>query len=370
MTRRTRALNGEQERCRRFLIERSCALLSIGRCSLKHVTFLSLLMTLLAAMSAPETVTAKEANSCGGKDLLAELHDSDPEAAQRVLAEASKVANDGAVLWRISREGLTDSFLFGTVHMTDERVTNLPERVRNAIEGARVVALEVADVAPTALATAISKTPTLMMFEDGRRLDLLISPEAFIKVKAQLKAARLPSAFAEHFKPWVISMVMAVTDCERERLTGGKPVVDMRIADIARAKDIPVVGLETVEAQLAAAASVPMEEQVAILRSSLKLADRAEDLRETILQLYLSRKIGAALPLQKLLAERSGIEGVTFEGFKSLMVDGRNRAMRTRALPLIAEGNVFIAVGALHLIGENGLVALLRNAGYRVDPVE
>jgi len=325
---------------------------------------------LLATLSTSATAAPKENNACGGKDLLAELQDNDPAVASGVLAAASQVANGGAVLWRVAREGIADSYLFGTVHMTDERVTDFPENVRSAIEGARVVALEVVDVGPAALATAIQQSPTLLMFEDGRRLDLLISPEAFKTVKKQLEAARLPSAFAEHFKPWVISMVMAVTDCERERISNGKPVVDMKIADIARSKDIPVVGLETVEAQLAAAASVPMEEQVAMLRSSLKFADRAEDLRETILQLYLSRKIGAALPLQKLLARRSGIEGVTFEGFKSLMVDGRNRTMRTRALPLLAEGNVFIAVGALHLVGENGLVALLRNAGYEVDPIE
>jgi len=344
---------------------------SLSGCSgLAGLAFLPVLLMLVAAVSTSATAAAKKSNACGGKDLLAELHENDPGAVADVLAAASQVANEGAILWRVSRGGIADSYLFGTVHMTDERVTDLSKRVRTAIEGARVVALEVADVGPSALATAIQQSPTLLMFEDGRRLDLLISPEAFKTVKKQLEAARLPSAFAEHFKPWVISMVMAVTDCERQRISNGKPVVDMKIAEIARSKNIPVVGLETVEAQLAAAASVPMEEQVAMLRSSLTLAERAEDLRETILQLYLSRKIGAALPLQKLLAQRSGMDGVTFKGFKSLMVDGRNRTMRTRALPLIAEGNVFIAVGALHLVGEKGLVALLRNAGYQVDPIE
>jgi uncharacterized protein YbaP (TraB family) len=52
------------------------------------------------------------------------------------------------------------------------------------------------------------------------------------------------------------------------------------------------------------------------------------------------------------------------------MVDRRNRKMRTRALPLLSKGKIFIAVGALHLIGEDGLVALLQNAGYTLEPVE
>jgi len=327
-------------------------------------------LALLAAATVSLAADAKNKKSCGGKDLLAELHESDPRRAAALSATTSQTANDGVVLWRVSREGIADSYLFGTVHMTDERVTNLPKKARTAIQNASVVALEVADVAPTALATAIAKSPTLMMFEDDRRLDLLISPESFEIVKRQLEAARLPSAFAGRFKPWVVSMLMAVTDCERKRLTNGKPVVDMKIADIARKKKIPVVGLETVEAQLEAAASVPMEEQVALLRSSLKLVDRADDLRETILKIYLSRRIGAVLPLQKILAERNGIENISFKGFQEVMVDKRNRNMRTRSLPLLAKGNAFIAVGALHLIGENGLVALFRNAGYHVHPVD
>lgn len=326
------------------------------------------MLLLLLPLHASTAAGSKQ--SCRGNDIIAELRQSDPDAVAEVFAEAAGVANDGALLWRISRDGVPDSYLFGTVHMTDERVTNLPKTVRSAIESARVAALEVADVAPAALATAIARSPSMMMFDDGRRLDLLISPEAFKLVKRHLETARLPSAFAGRFKPWVVSMLMALTECERERLRNGEMVLDMRIAEIARAKDIPVVSLETVEGQLEAAASVPMDEQVAMLRSSLKLADRAEDLRETLLNLYLNRKIGAVLPLQKFLAERTGIENATFSGFKSNMVDDRNRRMRTKVLPLLAEGGVFIAVGALHLVGEDGLVALFRNVGYQVEPVE
>lgn len=343
--------------------------------SIRHVCFnpvrtVSVLIAMLATFVAAPAPAAADKKSCGGIDMLEELREVDPGGVAAVMEEALKVANDGAIFWRISRDGIADSYLFGTIHLTDDRVTNLPAKVHQAIEAARVVALEVADVAPAALATAISQSPDLMMFQNGQRLDLLISPEAFEKVKAQLEAARLPITLAQQFKPWVISMLMAVTDCERNRLTSGKPVLDMKISEIARKKGVPVVGLETVKDQLAASASIPMEEQVAALRSSLKLADRAEDLRETILKLYLNRRIGAALPLQMLLARRNSIENATFSGFQSQMIDNRNRDMRTRLLPLLAEGNVFAAVGALHLVGESGLVALLRNAGYHVDPIE
>lgn len=314
-------------------------------------------------------IAAKKA-TCSGSSLIEEIQAGDPDAFAAIMAESQKTENGDALLWRISKAGIPDSYLFGTVHMTDDRVTKLSKQVKEAISDAKVVALEVADTSPTAVSSALANAPSLMMFDDGRRLDLLVSPEHFSKVKDQLEAARLPSKFAQLFKPWVVSMVMAVSECERKRMEGGKPVLDMRLANLASAKSIPVVGLETVQSQLEAAASVPMEEQVAMLGLSLQFADRAEDLRETILQLYLARQLGALLPLQKALAKRYGIKDTEFAGFRSRMVDQRNRKMRTHALPLLAKGNVFIGVGALHLIGEDGLVALLRNAGYTLEPVE
>lgn len=323
----------------------------------------------LVLLSSIGPVTAAAKTSCGGSSLIQEIQAGNPDAFAKVMAEAKGTENGGALLWRISKDGIADSYLFGTVHMTDARVTKLSKQVQNAIEGSKVVVLEVADTSPTAVASALANAPSLMMFNDGRRLDHLVSPELFSKVKVQLEAARLPSGFARMFKPWVVSMVMAVSECERKRIEGGEPVLDMRIAEIAQAKSIPVVGLETVQSQLEAAASVPMEEQVAMLRLSLRFTDRADDLRETILQLYLGRQLGALLPLQKILAKRYGIKDTEFAGFKKQMVDQRNRKMRTHALPLLAKGNVFIGVGALHLIGEDGLVALLRNAGYILEPV-
>lgn len=333
--------------------------------------FLRLTVATAAVAVLPTYASAEAAKPvCQGQNILAELAASEPEAHAAILAQAELAKNAKAMLWRVSRAGIPDSYLLGTAHMTDPRVNLLSPTVKEAVAKARVVALEIADISPMAMAEAIAKSPQLMLFEDDRRLDLLISPEAFAAVKVQLEAARLPSAFASRFKPWVVSMVMAISECERKRMADGHLVLDMVVAKEASDNGVPVVGLETIEGQLSAAAAVPMEEQVALLRASLSMADRTDDLRETVLQLYVDRKLGAALPLQQLIAERSGSRGLDFRGFKSKLVDRRNRLMRTHALPLLSEGNVFIAVGGLHLIGEEGLVELLRNAGYELTPIE
>lgn len=337
--------------------------------SIRLAAFVAITATAVAALLAdPSHAAAKK--SCGGESILTELKQTNPDAYAAIIAEADGAKNGEALLWRISREGIPPSYLFATIHMTDERVTELSDEVRAAITGSNVVALEIADIAQSAMVAVLGKSPALMMFSGDQRLDNLISPEAFKAVEKQLEAARLPAAFANRFKPWVVSMVLAVSNCERKRMEAGNKVLDMRIAELALTKNIPVVGLETIEEQLQASASVPMPEQVAMLRSSLKFADRIDDMRETLLELYLSRRLSAAMPLQKYLARSTGSRDMEFDGFQSKMIDNRNRKMRTHLLPLLADGGVFVAVGGLHLPGENGLVTLLRNAGYTVEPVQ
>ncbi|MCK9912206.1 TraB/GumN family protein, partial [Microbacteriaceae bacterium K1510] len=124
-----------------------------------------------------------------------------------------------------------------------------------------------------------------------------------------------------------------------------------------------VIGLETISAQLEALAAVPEQQQLDMLRSSLRFADRTNDMMETLVQLYLKRKISAALPFQIALAKEAGIGDEAFAGFQQKLLFERNDKMRAVAEPLLDQGGVFIAVGALHLPGDRGLVEQFRHAG-------
>jgi hypothetical protein len=115
---------------------------------------------------------------------------------------------------------------------------------------------------------------------------------------------------------------------------------------------------------------VPEADQVELLKAAISGYDRIDDLLETTVQLYLARRIGAIWPLQLALAERAGVGPEAFVSLEQNLLGNRNLGMRERAQPHLAEGGAFIAVGALHLPGPQGLVALLREAGYIVTPVE
>jgi len=321
------------------------------------------------AMPMP-VVAAPSAERCRGVDMLQEMEKASPETYRSIRDAARQTPNDGAVLWRLERAGIEPSYLLGTIHMTDDRVTALSPTVTSAISSARVVALEVADVSPEAANAAMLRASRLVMFTDGRRLDGILSEREVEKVKTMLTAAGMPAEVSTMFKPWVVNMFLSVSACERRNVKLGMPVLDMKIADMARRLGKPVKGLETIEAQLGAMAAIPDDQQVGMLRASLQYADRADDSMETLLQLYLRREMGVAWPFQLALAEKAGVGAQSFSAFRQRILVDRNKRMHAAALPLLDQGGVLMAVGALHLVGEDGLVSLLKRSGYALTPVE
>ena len=128
-------------------------------------------------------------------------------------------------------------------------------------------------------------------------------------------------------------------------------------------------GLETVSEQLSAMASLPMAVQVDSLVSALKFRDTMPDVMETMLDLYRQGKIGMIVPVIEAAVPDAGIlvgEGEGYAQFEKRILTDRNARMIDRLRPILNEGGAFVAVGALHLPGEQGLVAALRQNGWTV----
>jgi len=307
---------------------------------------------------------------CQGTDMLAELQAKKPDVYEKVMAESRTLANTEAMLWKVEKLGAGTSYLFGTMHLSDPRIAELPPAAIDAIAHSKSVALEVADLSPEAVAAAMANAAKLIVYTDGQSLKSMLSDDDYKKVVQIVVKSGMPGDFAALMKPWLVSMLLATSDCERKQVASGKAVLDLRVAAEAQKHGITVTGLETIEGQLGALASIPDDQQLAILKVELDYIDRADDMMETMVQMYAKRQIGAAMPFQLVLAAESGAPPSTFDGFKKALLIDRNGKMRDAALPLFQKGNAFVAIGALHLPGPGGLVALLRESGYTVTPVE
>ena len=331
---------------------------------------LFLLMALLAGLLSIAPAAAGNAGAivCKGESLLAELAAENPALLQEVRREAAETPNGSGLLWRVEKDGVPSSYLFGTMHMSDPRVATLPSAAQAAFDESDRIVIETTDILDQrAMAAAMFKQPELTMFTGNQTLGDYLSSDDRKLVESTLSARGVPYASVKKMKPWMLIALVALPACEVERKDAGLPVLDVKLAQEAQAADKELLGLESAVEQLAAMASLPMEMHARGLVETLALGDRLDDIMETMIALYLDGETGMFWPLIRAAVPEQDTGEADYAAFDQAMVKARNGVMAERALPILARGDAFIAVGALHLPGEEGLIEQLRKAGYTVE---
>ncbi|MCY0092642.1 TraB/GumN family protein [Hoeflea ulvae] len=311
---------------------------------------------------------ATEIPACDGKSLVTTL-ESGKLAEARAQAKATN--NGSGLLWKVEKAGTPASWLFGTMHVTDPRVTRLPDAAQSAFDAAGTVVIETVDILDPAKAqAALLSKPELTMFTDGSTLKSFLSDEDAGLVEAELSRRGIPLALVSRMKPWMIAGLVALPPCELARKTAGAEFLDVRIANTAKAEGKTVLGLESIGEQMAAMADLPMEFHIRGLVETIKLAELMPDIMATMTELYLEGEIALIMPVIMASGPDGADEDIDgYAEFEERIVRMRNHVMAERAAPILAKGDAFIAVGALHLPGDEGLVSLLQTAGYTVSSV-
>jgi len=341
---------------------------SLWLVSAANILFLLAFLATLVAMSGRAQAATPV---CTGKNMIAEMAATDPAGLERLRADAARTPNGSGLLWKIEREGAEPSFLFGTMHMTDPRVVALPPGAQAAFDASSTVVIETTDILDQAkMMASFAEKPGLMMFTDSTTLPSLVPEEDRPMVEAELSKRGIPLASVAKMKPWIVSAMVALPACEMARKTAGEPVLDINIARQAQAQGKTLGGLETAASQLEAMASLPMEFHVQGLVDTLRLGDVIDDVIETMIEIYRSGETGLFWPFfEKALPSGDGGES-GYAAFEETMITARNGVMAREAKPFLDKGDAFIAVGALHLPGTEGLVEQLRRAGYTVTRLD
>lgn len=331
-----------------------------------------LLSALLIFAAAPGISYAKPAASslplCQGADVIAELKRDNPPLYQQIKTLAASEVNDGAIFWRVTSTAGKVSYLYGTFHSTDPQVTSLDVAVEAAMNDAETIAVEVANLAPAEVQGFIKKRPELFFAIKTPKLDTLLSPPDFQTVRNLAVASGMTSSMVPLLKPWFANIsLFAMPACEVARVSGGLEVLDNRIAARAKAPGKRLVGLETLSDQYSAFAKLDLKHQVTLLEDGIENHERLADYYMTSLRLYKERKLGYLLPLSLVMGRDRAKTKAALDEFKTHLIDNRNLRMFEAARPLVENGRAFIAVGALHLTGNTGLVAQFKAAGYKVE---
>jgi uncharacterized protein len=268
---------------------------------------------------------------------------------------AQKKENYKSLLWKISGNGLIqESYLFGTMHAKEKGVFNFSENFNKAFNSAETFAMEIA--LDSDMYTGIFN---MMMADENYNIHNYLSDAEYAKLDNWLKKEYgFKLKMFEKIKP-IFLYVMTNKASVGMR---NEPFLDEYLAKEAEAKGKEVVGLETIEEQVAALDFIPVEEQFNMILQSIDHQKKEEKAYQQLLKTYLKQDLEKML---KLIRESSISDAV----YKNL-IDDRNATMTERMLPLLKEKPTFVAVGAGHLPGDKGIINLLKAQGFTVVAVK
>jgi len=263
---------------------------------------------------------------------------------------------DTGLLWRIERSGVTPSYLFGTMHSDAPDVVELAAPVQQAFEQAHAVTLEV-----TLDTQSLRVLSTALLIGDGGRLDVLVGADLYRRAVEAMAGHGIPDAMLARMKPWAVAVTLMTPPAR------GGLVLDHVLYQRALADGKPVHGLESVDEQLGLFDAMPLQEQIALLRETLDNLDQIQRMLDDVRQAWLQRDLARLVEINAATLRDSDPQFAA--SFNQRVIVDRNHRMAERMESQLREGGYFIAVGALHLPGEQGLLQLLERRGYRLTRV-
>ncbi len=279
------------------------------------------------------------------------------------LAPAAKERPYGqGVLWRVERADAAPSHVFVTMHTADPVVVDLPPAVTKAFVAADSLVLEI--VMSNRVRGELGRA---MLLPDGRGLEAIAGPRRFARVLEAGKRYDMPRDQLNRFKPWALTMFFSLPPSELQRQAVGRTPLDQMLQSRASARGIPLHGLEAIAEQIDVLADLTEPDQLVLLDSALDANPHIESLFESMKRAYLDRDLAALHRLAEEMPKDSSrkIQELYFER----LIDARNHRMAARLAARLAEGNAFVAVGALHLSGPQGVLKLLEQEGYTLTRV-
>jgi len=272
-----------------------------------------------------------------------------------VVFSCNAFAKDG-LFWRIESNNGQTSYLLGTIHSDDPRVLNIPEVILKALSESKSFSGEIKMDMMTMM-----QASELMFSISGTTLDKKLDNKTYQKVVAALLDYGIPEVIAQRMKPWAVAATLSLPKPE----TG--VFLDMKLYQLASQQQKALYGLETVEEQVGAMEAIPEHLQVKMISDALEQYPSIEAIIDSLITAYVSRDLNRIEKISKENMDKGSAD--VNKAFDRELIVKRNQRMLLRMQPRLQEGHAFIAVGALHLPGEYGLLTLLRKQGYNVSSI-
>lgn len=293
-----------------------------------------------------------------GTPLPAPAPSSTPLPEPAPVCIASDSAGDFSVgtLWRIEREGKLRGHLLGTLHIGLPEMLNVPRVVDLHVKEARALVVEVAPQEGEDL-----QLQEMRNLPSGVHIESYLDPKT-VKLYRKLALERgFKLSDLQNLRPLTVATLIQFAEYLPLR------ALDDSLVDLAKEQGLPVLGLEPLADQIRASTCLDIEEEAVLMKETLAQGKNFRRIGEHMLTLYQKGKIGELLEYSLNVIPLSKQAKRYEERDKTCLIDQRNVRMSQRLVKLLNDNApIFVAVGAFHIVGSDGLLAKLAREGFNV----
>lgn len=270
------------------------------------------------------------------------------------ITSIAQPPKEKALLWKISGIGLKQpSYLYGTIHLMCPEQIKVDSTLKQSFATAKQLYLEINTSDPEMMFKAMNG----MLMPEGESLDKLVSKAAYDSMSRIFQdKAGMPMQLMAKAKPMLLMSAVypSLLGCAPEGW-------ESRFQEMAKEKNLPIKGLETIEYQLSVFDTIPYKTQAIMLRDFLYNLDSTKKSFDEMLSVYLQKDINSLYEMT--------VKDPDFGNYEALMLNNRNNNWIAVISAAAKDKPTFFAVGAAHLGGEKGVISLIRKKGFKVTPV-
>lgn len=260
-------------------------------------------------------------------------------------------------LWTVKGNHNT-VYLLGSVHVLKAANDELPPETLRAYASAKALVMEI-NLNEADASKFLGLALDLETLPPGQTLADALGPDVYKEFTAHAKPLGLDPEFLSHFQPWFAAQMLNQLELAKRGFDPGAGV-DRQLAERAQLDHKDIIGLETIAEQMEIFAHLSIEEQRDFVHYSLAEAGNTANQLDTIVSAW---RRGDTKVLKQLLDE--GFKQFP-DLYRKLTTDRNRKWLPTITGYLNDDHDYLVVVGALHLVGKDGIVELLQRRGYEV----
>ncbi|MEL7178852.1 MAG: TraB/GumN family protein [Pseudomonadota bacterium] len=303
---------------------------------------------------------------CVGESYLDNM--SADQQAQLSAAVADMPYAEG-LIWTATKDDAAITVV-GTMHIYDPRLEDIRAGLTDTVANADLVMLEATPEEEAKLQELITTDPGRLFIVDGPTLPELLDEDTWQLIASAATERGIPSFMAAKMQPWYLSLTLAVPACAMSDMLQGVRGLDHMIIEDAQSAGVPMQAVEPFTTLFDLFKDDSFDEQVDMLRVSMLVPELQERMFVAMLDRYFAEDIGRLWEMSRIATQDvpdldPAEANAMFDEMEQSLLITRNRNW----IPVIEQAatmhdDIVLAVGAGHLIGDEGVLQLLENNGW------